>query len=54
MVSNLLRKSKENQKKTMKKLNYSFIIAIDFNETSIAYTHIGSDYFPGLLLSKFP
>ena len=34
--------------------NLIFIIAKNFNETSLALIHITSDYFLWLLLSKFP
>ena len=45
----------DNRKKnTVKVLNHFFITATNFNDPLMALMHIGSDYFPWLLLSKFP
>ena len=41
------------QKTDSEKAEPFFIIATNFNETSMTERHIGSDYFPWLLLSKF-
>ena len=40
------------KKWTMKKLNHFYIIATNFNETSIPLTHIGSDYFSLIIVVR--
>ena len=48
-------KKTDNEKKNKQKKTKNYFLSLPqiFNETLMAKTHIGSDYFPLLLLSKF-
>ena len=53
-INSFGKKPKQTKKQHTEKTEPIFIIARHLNETTLAYTHIGIDYFLWLLLSKFP
>ena len=53
MFTEFSRKKQQKLKTDNVKIGALFIIATNFNETSMPLTHIGSDYFSCLSLSKF-